>query len=829
MKETLSSALFKFRACPYCGFRLAVATDDEVIACPNCGEESDVNNLLPLSVEDAKIKPINEEIPSYSGSLEPLSVQKFIEEYYARIDIGQAGVEIDLKPVRFLPLINSLELTKGDDKATWQAKFTAYYRPYERKLFCIEEAEAKALELYNANNLHILNVLFEQIRESISEVLNLKDAFFDRLEECLRKTAECEGVLPSEIELMSGLISGLRAQVESKRVPENIYEIEDIALAKTALDTAIATDLSGAGINANANYNEGKSLLAAGNEAEAIAKLKPLGQYKDAAMLVEEAKRWAQFNGELLYLGGLPYLIFAHAEVEKEIREDPVTVDLFDFFRPSLPGLDLYPVKDEEPDLKNPVILNFQFFLACFGDYFYYINELGKISCINCQTREQKTIETLGFKPRPDLFYQTVNEGEEGILLVESAERNAVDPNRNFFRLLIIKFGDFTNPIHVFSNPIDNLRNLNDHLGPCRYPYVCAARAELIEAGSTIIEKTHIDIIDLKHRETKTDFLIQNGEFVDGDEEFIYYAAYKNSKYNVDVYQKSFATGAERLLVSNVFHAVTVIDKRLYYTVGNRHKQTLYCLDVLTGASSLVMDRFDGYGMGSLLSDNFYFYRGSGYNRTLMRTGGINGAAVPVACHVSPKEGAFAEFKGGHFYYVDAFEKLCRVCLDGEHFEVVARNVDRILKVDVNYIYYLLKETVDELYDLEEERAGKKYRISNSVYRYSILDNKAEKILFNVENAAFFDSERLFAYSADIVTFRTTNLAPKKNFDVKCLIREYSFYNVKTGEKKVLATFGKPHGKKRGKVLEFALATPIRPYIDDRDLVKIYYKGKKGR
>ena len=829
MKETFPSALIKFQACPYCGFRLAVASNDEVIACPNCGEEIDVHNLLPLTVEEAKIKAINEDIPSYSGSLEPVSVQKYLDEYYANLEINQAGVEIDLKPVRFLPLIKALELTKGDNKATWQAAFTAYYRPYEKKLYCIEEAEAKALELYNANNLKTLGVLFEQIRESISEVLNLKDEFFNILEECLRKTAECDGLVPGEIESMSNSIAALRAQVESKRIPENIYEIEDIALAKTALDNRIARSLSSSGINASSSYNEGKALLAAGNEAEAIAKLKPLGQYKDAAMLVEEAKRWAQFNGELLYLGGLPYLIFEHSEVEKEVRAEPSDIDLIDFFRPSLPGLDLYPVKDGEPDFKNPVLLNFQFFLACFGDYFYYINELGKISCINCQTREQKTIDTLGFKPRPDLFYQTVNEGEEGILLVETNERNAVDPNRNFFRLLIIKFGDFTNPTYAFSNPIDNLRNLNDRLGPCRYPYVCAARAELMAAGSTIIEKTHIDILDLKRRETKTDFLDQNGEFVDGDDEFIYFAAYKSSKYNVDVYQKNFATGEERLLVSNVFNAVIVIDKRLYYTVGNRHKQTLFGFDINEGKSSLVMDRFDGYGMGSFLSSHFYFYRGSGLNRTLMRTGGVNGAAVPVACHVSPKEGAFAEFKGGHFYYVDAFDKLCRVCLDGEHFEVVARNIDRILKVDVNYIYYLLRETVDELYDIEEEKEGKKYRISYSVYRYSILDNTAEKILFNVENAVFYDNDRLFAYSADFVTYRTTNLPPKKNFDVKCLIREYSFYNVKTHEKQVLATFGKPHGKKRGRELEFALANPVRPYIDDRDIVKIYYKGKKGK
>ena len=827
MKESFAVSLVKIQACPFCGFRLAVSNVDEIIACPRCGEEVDVHNLIPLTADEAEIKPIVEDIPEYSGSLEPLSVHKFIEKYYADIATDQAGVEIDLQPIRFLPLIRSLELTKGDNKATWMAKFMAYYKPFERKLFAVEEAEALALNLYNGNKLKPLSVLFEQIRESISELLNLKDAFLDMFNECIGKTGECDGVLPSDLESMNDLVTDLTALLNSKKVPENLFEIEDIAASKASMDASLAAALLSHGINANANYNSGRSLLFSGQYAQAIEKLKPLGLYKDSALLVEDAKRWAHFNGELLYLGGKPYLIFKHDDVAKETRESPIPVDLFDFFHSSSQGLDLYPVVGDEPDYVHPLLLNFRHFLACYGDTVYYISDIGKISSLNCLTGEKKVLDTTGYKPRPDLFYQTVNDGEEGILLVEATERNAIDPNRNFFRLLSIRFGNLSAPIHVYNNPIDNLRNLNDHMGPCHYPYVCAARAELTEVGSTILEKTHLDLIDLATGDVKTDFLPQNGEFVDGDARYVYYAAYKPSKYNLDVYQKDFATGGENLLVSNAYKAVTVVEGKLYYTVGNRHKQTLYVHDCASHSSTLVMDRFDGYGMGSALSDHFYFYRGEGLNRTLMRTDGGSSKAKPVAMHVSPKEGAFAQFKGGYFYYVDAFDKLCRVCLDGEHYRVIAKDIDRILKVDSRNIYFLQKETVDEQYNDEEKREGKKYRISYSVYRYELLSDNVEKLIFNVENAEFFDEKHLLVYKTDDVVFRTTNLKPKNNFNVRALIREYVLFDLDLKTEKVLATFGKPHGKKGRKVLTFAPSNPVRPYVDDRDIVKVYYKGKR--
>jgi hypothetical protein len=231
---------------------------------------------------------------------------------------------------------------------------------------------------------------------------------------------------------------------------------------------------------------------------------------------------------------------------------------------------------------------------------------------------------------------------------------------------------------------------------------------------------------------------------------------------------------------ANVYEYFNVIDNKVYYLVGNED----YC--------PLVRNSFDGQAREEIMRNvekivntigNWLYikkgYSGS-YNSTLVKMR-ADGKKSVVLCTQFKR---IARFYGNLLYYVDIYNTLRVVRIDGKKNKAIAENVYGVFPTE-NYLYYTRQESVGE--------KAQAY----SLYKMDKDGRNVRKIIFDItayHNDSLSDS--LYFKRNEEIVFKCYAPGKEKEATFNTFVL-YKFYelNKETEEVKHVLTLNYPTAK----------------------------------
>lgn len=840
--------------CPHCTWELAVSNESGEETCPFCGQTVSYN-LKTDKDENNNVSYVDNStgIIIGSGNKDPKSVIIFIEDYLEKHsdtiekNYDSIGVE-EIKKV-----VDEIKLSHGGEKDTWKLDFLSVCAPAEIRINSINKLEEEMCELIqDGGSREEVYSKFDVIVEAMKSFNEIKERIEFELERALKRFSEFGGDA-KEVKELTERKNELAKKLQSfEKVPENL---EDLASAKKALkvnDDKVAKYLSAKGINANELYEEALKLQEDGELAKAAFKYSILGEYKDSFERFTKLNEYVIF-GDLFDAGENPHILREHVsdvslaqskrQVKKALKQEEKEKKTDEKAR-SHNGLDLLKIKDGEPT-EEVAVKDFKQHLTTFGNLFYYISRKGTIHSYNLKTGTDSELETTA-KHHENELCESYDNGRHILLLSEGKElltdqkkiekdakkrarKDDFEPQEaNRYRVDILNLGsdiNFFEPLVEKVSKVERFPDGNvlsgDYMSFIRNTYDKRRAKKCIFAKKELFETHHRMLVNVKTKQVYDDIIDYNEKYVALTDKEIYFTRFAPTCYNLKLLKKDLASGEETEILDYVYSVEEISGDKVFYTVGNSKKQSLFVLDMESGEKRQVFERFHGYMKHE--DGFFYLYRGKGINKTLFKVSD-NGEDFYVLAR-NMGEDKFIHFSNnGYVYYENYLGNLLRVRLDGSNETLIAKNLEKVIKIDNKYVYYSCHETVDHLKDGSED----KYLQGISIYRYNAETKSSEKVIFNVAKWQY-DAKKdvLYAIRRSAEVYRSTSLKPRKNFNYDTIIEKY--VNIELNDKlteKTILTIGLPHGerkgcfifgKKKNKVIEFERLPWERPYIEKKE------------
>ena len=157
---------------------------------------------------------------------------------------------------------------------------------------------------------------------------------------------------------------------------------------------------------------------------------------------------------------------------------------------------------------------------------------------------------------------------------------------------------------------------------------------------------------------------------VEGDN--IIYTHWKPNDLNEDLHVYNMATGEDVLIEDNIYEFFSIIDDKLYYTIGNADYRPLVRANFDGSEREQIMKNINSIDF--VRGDWFYVTKGSGYNALLIKIK-TDGSEQRVLCrgikHIH-------RFEGNLIYYVDVDGNLRSVRIDGNENRLIVEQVKKV-------------------------------------------------------------------------------------------------------------------------------------------------------
>ena len=849
---------FLTRCCPHCGFKLTFGFNEAKVECPKCFTEVGIEHADKNEEKNTNIvmNDNSSSIAIVSGSnTNPESIIIFLEDYFAvddREDYEDFG-EIGTKPIN--KLIDQLKLTHGNEKLTWKAAVLSYIRGSQARFNLLDKAKESIVEAINNEDEEETIRLFEDYVINSKALNETKERLFVEIERGL-KHFEDQGASNNEIASLKSEVDQLKEKFAPlDNISENLEDIPEIAKAKEAIDKKIEMRFEEQGVVANELYSQAIEAEGAGNLSQALLYFGKLGDYKDSKKHVEKMNKCLMFD-DLLVVNDKYYAFKEHEEeiitnkrkakiAEKEEQQNERHLDNYDIVATKLSEDGNYEVSDEV------LINNYQKWLNTFGDTFYYISKRGTIHAYDLVKKIDNELETTA-RHRENEFYMTYDNGTKGLLLsnmkvegrsekdqakIDKKKEKTSDDleptNYNKKRIDILNYGRnelffelLVDHIHEVV-PFANGKYMNDDfIRVVRYEF---EERKVSKKVKNVYKTKHVILVNVKTKQQYEDIVDINENIVHISDNNIYFNRFAPSKYNISLIKMNLETKEEQVLLTNIYTVERIENEKIFYTVGNTEKRDFYYYNVETGEKHLVLERYNGYEQYD--SGYFYLYRGKRNNKTMFKIKEDGSQIIVLAMNVNDTDKyAYSRKVGGYFYYQNIFDELCCVRIDGEHHQIIAKDIFQVLRANDKEIIYSTWETSDQLFGKVRKDAYR-YKRSCSIYRYDPKKETNEKLLFGLEKWHYYrNDDSLYYQRINEETYITTNLKKKDQFSYNTIQKDYYVTKLDNIEEKKILTYGLPHmEKKRGcfiirifrrkkdNSIKFEKCPWQRPYLKDKE------------
>ncbi len=825
---------------------------EDVVVCPYCNTRQKIDFSSKSETKMERTVNVNDNSTSLfigQSGKDPVSVVIFLEDY---IEKNKDSIKYDFSSIgieQFKRVISEIKMTDGTNKDTWKAEFLSIAEATKIRIEYLNELLDETAKNITDNDMESAYSNFDTYCDAVTAINENKDEIIANLERTISRY-EKFGASEDEADELRAKKEEVVSLIDSLgEAPKEINDVEKLKAAQDEATSKIEAELAAKGIDAASVYYAAVTAEENGDKIRALLNYASLGDYKDSRKRFSKINTTVLVNKELLEVAGDIFVLAKHKEEiiknkrqlkkkEKEEKDNERHLNKFDVLE----------VRDLEAVEKEPLVNNFQSFIDTFGNFFYYISKKGTIHRYDLKNKTDLELEQNAKHLEDDDFRLSFDNDSKGLLLSEyekdelskkeiKAKNKRIKKGKgtsddlepedaNNRRIDIMNYGNdalfYEELIGHIEKPLkfynDNYIR-NNHILVMKYKYKSIGKKDKMK----LIKTSEKILINLKTKAKYVDIVGPDDQIVDIIGNDLYFTKYAPTKYNLKLMKKDLQSLVETELLSNIFSVVKIKDNKVFYTVGNTRETTLFNYDLIKNEKYKVIDGYkDGY---ALLKDGyFYVSRGDKYNQTLFKIKEDGSTSFPLARNIDFDK--YSLFKNGYFYYENIYGELIRVRIDGSRESVIATDLDNIIYIDTNYIYYSIFETSDALFENPEIREGIKFRKTFSVYRYNIATDSSEKLIFGVDNYKFIpSSNKLYFYRINEETFRSLNMKKNRNFNYTTIETDYYVTDINNIEEKLILCAGLPHqDTKRGCAIfkkkvnvEFVKRPWIRPYLTKKE------------
>lgn len=828
--------------CPNCGNKLVYAKNESTVMCNACDSIISVSEFTnnSSSVGGEGVGAIATMPAMMMGFDNPESGVIFIENFFENYDWIGYAIDTDIAIPEIAEVVKNNKMKNGACAISWYLDYKALAYPVRKKIEGLAQHQQEMGKLYNPVDSTEALTLFDSYRNICAALKKAEKDIFKQLETAI-SYAQKTKLDADKLNEITNDIADLKKLFANEVVAvKEITEIPAYVEASKAASRVIAAQLAEKGINAEeiyaeavAKYNDGTP-----NKNAALVLFEQVRGYEDSANYIKKINQYFSFNEEV-------YRAFGKHFIYKEEDYAP-TLDLKElkakgcnFLQKkkkaaatpaedapqAVKALSLYEVVDGLP-AKEATIKGITKILTCYGSRLYYIKSNAGIHCFDIYSRTETCIckgddaDFTNDKGKLECkimsngssFYMVKLFKEEkvaeiakkGCAMFKKKSKTPAAPQEdhklNPYCVVVVDMKSNTCK-SVIKEMVEFERNYGDKIF-YYYAYKpevvksgCLSKFKKVEEPETKKRLMVCDMIKGTSKEISEDCQLHT---VCGDN--IIYSMWKPNQYNKDLHAFNIETDEDVLIEKNVYNFYKVIEGKVYYTVGN------------ATYSPLVRNEIDGSNRIEIMPNIrrilferggwLYVQKGTGRNSLLAKISS-DGKDVVIICTQFADD---VRFEGNYLYYLDTYNHLRVVRVDGKFNRKLAENVTKIFPCEAG-LYYTRQETV-----ANGESALSLYLMDNN-------GRNIKKMVFNVDTVQN-DPTTNTLYHSKTENVRFKVYAPKQEDKATYefhKITKYSILDKATGISKQFLTLGWPSSEtksgclKKKNVSMIYEEAPIRP------------------
>lgn len=812
----------KTRTCPKCGFNLVFEDITKPVYCECCEQTIawDTDRTAAASSDDTVASTsMAMTVPAMMGFDNPESGIVFIENFFDNYNWTPYMLSPDIKIREIAKVVDNNKMTNGACAISWYLDYKALAYPLRKKIEGLAKHQQEMADLYNPVDPSDALALFDSYQRVCRALVNNKECVFKQLDNAI-KYAEKFNLEAARMSEIKNDYTALKAAFEKEVViTKEISDIPAYAAARDAASKKIAEELAAKGIDAATTYQQAVNFYndANPNKSTALALFEKVRGYGDSVLYIKKINQYFNFDDTMYRAFGKYYIYKAEdytptldlknlGEIAKKVKKaKKEAAPAPESTEPTaVKALSLYEVVDGKP-AKESSIKGIDQIIGCYGGRLYYFKSNDGIYCYDVFTHTEAAI----CKGKNSDFKNESNEYEYGkssdgsSFYVKKKVTKEILPEAKGCAVMK-KFKKDAAPVSTFDplNPycvvsIDMKTNTcttivqklaavaerhNDKLF-----YTLLEKPEPAKSGclNKLTGKTP------KEPEVKTRLMVcdvakgMNKQVLDDDceihtvyNDYIVYSLWMPNELNKDLHVLNIYTGKDIIVEQNIFNYFAIYGGKVYYTVGNKD----YC--------PLVSNNFEGTDrreimprVANIIGERggwLYVKKGYKKNAALFKVS-LDGTEIVPLC--SQFSHIAREIEDNYIYYVDVFNSLRVMRIDGKENRKLADNVTKVFPSDEG-LYYVRNEYVE---------ANTK---ALSLYLMDKGGRNVKKIKFNVDVVQNDPTTDTIYYSKE-ENLRFRVYLPGKEAEAVYEFHKINRFYVmdkNTGESKLVLTIGWPEG-----------------------------------
>jgi len=393
----------KSATCPNCGSRLVYSERNKAnIICPACDSVFSAEDLVKEKVTNVAAKAISRQPSLLDQITSSDSALAYVENYFDLFDWDKFAETSDISIDEIGKMVETRKTVGGAEPSTWVMEFKYIAIPLLHKISGFDILVNKMVENYDNDDKYryydiykdTVEVLIEK-REELLKVLKLDIEY-------AKKYGAPKPVLDIMSEEYAKLEKGLGAIKEAKPIDE----IPEFTKAVKKIEEGIVKEYSEAGIDAPTLYSEALQYINVGNYNQAAKNLAQILKYRNAKELVKKINKLFA-HGNLYRFGDKHYYVTSKNLVaEYNTKKDAQAQKKGSLFGKKQEEVEapeattahvVYEIVNLEP-VNTPLIKDIIQIIAYFGTKLYYFKDKAGIVSFDFKTKEEKVVYDVKLK-----------------------------------------------------------------------------------------------------------------------------------------------------------------------------------------------------------------------------------------------------------------------------------------------------------------------------------------------------------------------------------------------------------------------------------------------
>lgn len=799
-------------SCPNCGSKLSYESNESTVTCFACDSTVRVSDIAGNRGFAAAASP--SAFASFTGFDNPESGVVFLENFFETYDWDAYQQLPDITIPEIVEVIGNNKIKNGAVPETWYLDFMGLYVPVSKKFEGLANCEKEIIDKFNPIDPTDIFSAFDTYRMVATELLEEKESILKTLDAAI-KYAERFSLSADRLAEMKKNLAGLQSKfstiatrtVKTKKgdiktlVIEKIEDLKAYDVAKENFANKANGEFTARGINAKEVYGRAVQAYNQNNTAEALSLFESIRAYSDSALYINKLNQYFDFFNEVYRFGG-KHFIYKKEEYSEALnlkgcapRKKAASAEEA---APTY-ALSLYEIVDGIP-AEEPIIKGIDQVITCYGTKLFFFKTNKGIACYDLRTRAETIIDAgkedlyknesgeyeCGFANNAPTFYIRKKFCED-IKGCFGKKKGTKGNDLNPYTLLLVDMSN--NTCRIVVNEMVEIKLRRDDKVFYNFAYkVEKAKSFLgcLKKQQEEKPKSRLMVCDIT-KGTTAQVLDDDCDICDVKGDLIFYTLWKNNDLNEDLHVYNMETGVDLTIEKNIYEFFSIIDDKIYYTIGNAEFRPL------------VRANFDGSDREQVMLNVrkiemirggwFYVTKGTGHNAVLVKIR-ADGRDARTLCTAIKK---VVRFEGNYIYYCDVYGDLRVVRIDGAGNRLIAEKVDQIYPAE-DGLYYCRQEPVE----------GRKEALS--LYHMDKDGRNIRKIVFNVDKVQNDPVSNSIYYSKrENIRFKVykPGKEDKAHYEFLNITKFYSFKKAEAGEPAcepvLYLTLGLPeHEKKKG-------------------------------